>query len=134
MPISNLPALLRNASPKLQQGIYVFCCVTKWPDIALDSIRMAFRESEGWTLILSKAVADEAGLPYDYEAAMITLTVNSALEAVGFTAAFTARLAESDIGCNVVAGFHHDHLFVAYADADKAINELNRLGNTDTST
>ena len=36
-------------------------------------------------------------------------------------------LARSGISCNVVAGFHHDHLFVPHADASRARDALELL-------
>jgi hypothetical protein len=58
---------------------------------------------------------------------MITLTVHSSLAAVGLTAAFSARLAREGIGANVVAAFHHDHIFVPAADAERALAALKAL-------
>ena len=52
------------------------------------------------------------------EFAWLTLSIQSSLEAVGLTAAVSARLAERDIACNVLAGYHHDHLLVPVARAD----------------
>jgi hypothetical protein len=36
--------------------------------------------------------------------------VHSSLDAVGFMAAVTTRLAKINIGVNPVSGFYHDHL------------------------
>ena len=58
---------------------------------------------------------------------MITLTVHSALDAVGFLAAVTARLAAAGIGANPVSAFFHDHLFVPAARADEALALLRSL-------
>jgi hypothetical protein len=66
-------------------------------------------------------------LVYEYVAAWITMEVNSALDAVGFTAAFAQALTEHSIGCNVVAAFHHDHLFVGRADGKRAVEILQKL-------
>ena len=44
-----------------------------------------------------------------------------ALEAVGLTAHVSRVLAERDIPCNVLAGYHHDHLLVPVGRADEAI-------------
>ena len=38
--------------------------------------------------------------------------MTSALDAVGLTAVVAAALADDGIPANVVAGFHHDHVFV----------------------
>ena len=53
--------------------------------------------------------------------------MHSSLAAVGLTAAFAKALAGEGISCNVIAGFHHDHLFVAEADAERALTRLQRL-------
>jgi hypothetical protein len=43
------------------------------------------------------------------------------------TAAVAGALAERGIACNVVAGFHHDHLFVPWGRRDEALVLLQRL-------
>jgi hypothetical protein len=43
----------------------------------------------------------------------VTLGVHSSLDAVGFMAAITTRLAKISIGVNPVSGFYHDHLYVS---------------------
>ncbi|OON80666.1 hypothetical protein B1H18_12445 [Streptomyces tsukubensis] len=60
-------------------------------------------------------------------AGWITLRVRSALDAVGLTAAVATELAHAELSCNVVAGFHHDHLFVPYGRAEEAVALLERL-------
>jgi hypothetical protein len=79
------------------------------------------REDEGTTAI----VAQEGG-----GFARITLMVHSALDGVGLTAAVAGALAERGIACNVVAGFHHDHLFVPRERAEEALECLQRLSQT----
>ena len=73
--------------------------------------------------------ADVAGLAYDYVAGWITLRVVSALEAVGLTAAFARELADAGLSCNVVAGYHHDHIFVPHEQAEQAVAALNGLAH-----
>ena len=63
-------------------------------------------------------------LPVTVELAWLTLEVHSSLESVGLTAAVSARLAARGIACNVIAGYHHDHLLVPVARADDAIEAL----------
>lgn len=87
-------------------------------------------EAEGLTLVVRREEADAAGLAYDFVAGWITLRVHSALEAVGLTAAVSTALADAGISCNVVAGFHHDHLFVPYVQADHAVALLHRLARS----
>jgi hypothetical protein len=55
--------------------------------------------------------------------------VHSELEGVGLTAAVSSALAEVRIACNVVAGFHHDHLFVPWERRGEALVVLQRLAS-----
>jgi hypothetical protein len=81
-------------------------------------------EGELTTLVLPVEAARRAGLHVTVELAWLTLTVFSSLEAVGLTAAVSAALTEQGIACNVLAGYHHDHLLVPAARADDAIAAL----------
>ncbi|BAS07926.1 acetyltransferase [Arthrobacter sp. Hiyo4] len=90
-------------------------------------IEAAVREAEGLTVVLPRERADSLGLHYDFVAAWITLEVHSALEAVGLTAAVGKALTDARISCNVLAGFHHDHLLVPVADAPRAVEALAEL-------
>jgi uncharacterized protein len=96
------------------------------PPEGLDAFAV-IREDEGVTLVLTQRQADGAGLPYDYVAARITLTIHSALAAVGLTAAVSRVLADAGISCNVIAGFAHDHLFVDWDRGQEAAALLGRL-------
>lgn len=123
----DLHALLTGMSPQLNTGEYVF---TVAPDGCVPAgVRpvVTVAEEEGLTLIVPRQDADRAGLAYDYVAGWITLRVHSALESVGLTAAVAEALAKGGISCNVVAGFYHDHLFVAHADAPRARDILELL-------
>ena len=127
---TDLTQLLKTMKPMLRQGDYVFCTlpnVTHCPP-HLDPIGY-FREDEGLTLILPKPQADAAGLPYPAVFALITLTVHSSLEAVGFMAAIATHLASHGISVNPVSAFYHDHLFVPAKDADRAIALLQSLND-----
>ncbi|PKH20781.1 ACT domain-containing protein [Pseudomonas fluorescens] len=122
-----LATLLRSMSPHLNEGDYVFCTL---PDHRIPvgcEVIASVREQEGLTLILERQQAQQAGLAFDYVAAWITLNVHSALEAVGLTAAFASALGQAGISCNVIAGYHHDHLFVGRADAQRAMQVLQQL-------
>jgi hypothetical protein len=88
---------------------------------------LTFREQEGTTLVIPREEAVASGLRYAFASRLITLTVHSALDAVGFLAAITARLAEAGISVNAVSAFHHDHLFVAVDQADEAMAVLREM-------
>ena len=77
--------------------------------------------------MLKKEDAARHGIEGTFEAAWITLTVHSDLAAVGFLAAVAAALASEGIPCNAIAAFHHDHLFVPVAMAERAMAALERL-------
>jgi uncharacterized protein len=123
----DLAKLLKSMKPVLENGDFVFCSVTDLTKVNLEDVLLFFREKEGITLILSKGIADALGFDYTFVAAWITLTVHSALEAVGLTAAFSNALAAQNISCNVVAAYYHDHIFVAKEDAEKAMNVLSQF-------
>ncbi len=125
--ITDIQTLLKTMTPELHAGEYVFCAVPSLDGINTDNIICFFKEAEAVTIIVSKETAGALGLSYDYVAAWITLTVHSSLQAVGLTAAFSAALAKASISCNVIAGYYHDHIFVAHADAEKAMEALNAL-------
>jgi predicted N-acetyltransferase YhbS len=122
----NLQALLAALKPVLREGEYVYVL---WPHgrPLEPGIEAAVREAEGLTVVLPRDKADSLGLHYDFVAAWITLEVHSALEAVGLTAAVGKALTDARISCNVLAGFHHDHLLVPVADAPRAVETLAEL-------
>ena len=126
---TNLTTLLKNMTPVLNEGDYVYCTVSSLHSIDTANIIGLFKEEEGITVILKKEVADQLQLEYSYIAAWITLTVHSSLAATGLTAAFSTALAQEGISCNVVAAYYHDHIFVAKEDADKAVVALKKLSN-----
>lgn len=121
---TNLARLLQSMTPQLNPGQYVFCCIPAEYDCSGLQPIASLRESEGLSLVLPREVADAYNLSYDYVAAWITLEVHSSLAAVGLTASFSTALAQAGISCNVVAGFHHDHLFVPCERAEKALSTL----------
>lgn len=92
---------------------------------------MRFREAEGITLILPAGLGGAAGDAADIAESprfrRITLTIHSSLEAVGLTAAIAGALTRAGISANVVAAFHHDHVFVPAGDAEAALAILQRL-------
>lgn len=126
---TNLQQLLRTMKPALNEGEFIFYSLPDLSVININDIIFSFKEKEGFTVILEKSLADKLNIPYSFVAAWITLTVHSSLEAVGLTAAFSKALADEQISCNVVAGFYHDHIFVAKQDAERAMQALGKLSS-----
>jgi hypothetical protein len=116
----NLEMLLRAMNPMLHEDEFVY---GTQPEITGNPV-CAFREPEGWTLVLRRAEAERLGIPFTYPCRMITLTVHSSLEAVGLLAEIAARLAFHGISVNVVSGYYHDHLFVPVDRAEEALAVL----------
>lgn len=130
--ISHLPTLLRSMSPVHNPGVYVFTSLPAGVAIDPQHIIASIREPEGLSVVLAEADAVRLNRPIHYRAAWLTLTVHSDLQAVGLTAAVSGALAQAGISCNVVAGAHHDHLFVPFALADAAMAALLQLQHTPT--
>ncbi|NDV56720.1 ACT domain-containing protein [Bacteroides sp. 519] len=124
--IKDLDILLSSMEPVLDERDFVFCT---FPDISWDNISQlnpigVFNEKEGMTLILSKKEADDQEISYESVYKLISLNVHSSLDAVGLTAAFSAKLAENNISTNVVAAYYHDHIFVPAQKAELAMTVL----------
>ena len=94
------------------------------PDV---DVAATIMEDEGPTSVVSVADAERLGERPGFVAAWLTLDVTSALDAVGLTATVATALAADGIACNVLAGFHHDHVLVPEDRADDAIASLMRL-------
>lgn len=124
---ADLHCLLRSMSPVRNPGVYVFVDLPAGTPLDPRAVVACIREPEGTSVVLAEADALRLGLPVLFRAAWLTLTVHSDLHAVGFTAAFSAALGQAGISCNVVAGVHHDHVFVPCAQADAAMAALLRL-------
>ncbi len=126
---TRLETLLAAMRPRLHPEVYVFATTAAAYDAAALAPLLVFQESEGTTLIVTRAAAEAAGLAHEFPCRRITLEVHSALEAIGFIAAVAARLAEAGIGANPVAGFYHDHLFVPEDRAEEALAALEALAS-----
>lgn len=116
----------RDLAPSLAGEPYVFTAVD---GAAAPGVPMfaAILEDEGLTLVLTKADADMARLPYSYVAGRITLGVESSLDEIGLTAWVSRVLADAEISCNVIAGSAHDHLFVDWDRRFQALDLLRSL-------
>ena len=125
-PVRDLKTLLDRLEPSLEAGEFVFCHVEGEVPRGVAPVA-TFREEEGLSVILERSVADRVGLVYDSSFARITLRVHSSLDAVGLTAAVAGALARHGIAANIVAAFHHDHVFVPFETAGTAIAILQGL-------
>jgi hypothetical protein len=95
----DLRTLLPEMKPEIQDGTFVFCSFPKDSNVPFTTEPLLiFREREGITVVLRRGEAERLGLAYQFPSRLITLTVHSSLDAVGFLAAITARLAEAGIG------------------------------------
>ena len=125
---NNFSRLIKPMKPVMNDGEFVFCSFKQYSEFDISEAICMFREQEGISVILPRKIAEEKLYKYAFPASWITLTVQSSLEAVGLTAVVSRALAENNISCNVVAGFNHDHIFVARRDAEKAMRILQDLG------
>lgn len=118
--VRDTSAMIAGMRPALQDGFWVFRSFAD-PDAAkphLPEALATFREAEGLSLILPDDGADPMAM------ACITLQVHSALDGIGLTAAVATALTGDGIPCNMVAAFHHDHVFVPANLAQRALDCL----------
>ena len=125
---TNLATLLRSMKPQLWDQPLVFCSLDPAAYERLKATPLGmFREREGITLIMDQQQADQAHLPYTDLWACITLTVHSSLSAVGFIAAISGELAAAGLSVNPVSAYYHDHLFVPWAERERAMQVLQKF-------
>jgi uncharacterized protein len=125
---TNLKNLLGSMKPLVKDGVFVFVTMPANDPLpsGIDPI-MSFRETEGRTLIITEQEAASLGLSATFHCRMVTLQIHSSLEAVGFLAAITTKLASAGMGVNPVSAFYHDHLFLAVHHVDEAMRLLEEL-------
>ncbi|MEX0306894.1 MAG: ACT domain-containing protein [Ruegeria sp.] len=121
-PVSETNAMIAGMRPEIQPGVFSFVIWPEqedWPE----NTRASYIEAEGLSLIvpIEAAPSDAVGMR------CITLQVHSSLEGVGLTAAVSAALAQNDIPANMVAGYHHDHVYVPCDMAEEALAILINL-------
>lgn len=124
---TDLARMLATLDVDRRPGRFTFV-TGEWPALAIVAAA-TISEDEGTTYVVTVEQAVAAGAPIDFEAVWLTLSVHSALHAVGLTAAFSAALGAEGIACNVLAGYHHDHLLVPADRADDAIGALRALSS-----
>ena len=102
---------------------FVFCCLHSNP-FKDEDVVMAFKEQEGMTYIVTQASAELLGIEFEQSWAWISVDTKTQLNATGITAHIATILGTHEIPCNVVAAFHHDHLFVPFELGSKALRVL----------
>ncbi len=126
---THLDDLLASLNPVLGTDTYVFCT---FPDAVYGEFFElspigCFQETEGLTLIITEKMARQHKIPCSAGFRAITLGLQSDLSDVGLTAAVSRCLADAGISANVVAAFHHDHIFVPADRAEEALEHLTSL-------
>ncbi|WP_171129121.1 MULTISPECIES: ACT domain-containing protein [unclassified Ruegeria] len=121
-PVKDTSAMITGMRPALQPDRFAF---VRWPDGTPwpDGTRASCVEEEGLSLIVPISAAPEDAVAMR----CITLQVHSSLEGVGLTAAVSNALAQANIPANMVAGFHHDHVYVPADQAEDALRVLVQL-------
>lgn len=132
-PQTDLARMLATLQVDVRAGEYVFVSAARAQSLPLELAHASVVEDEGLTCVLRREDADARGLAYDFVAAWLSLRVHSALQAVGLTAAVSRVLAERGIACNVLAGFHHDHLLVPVDRREEAVRVLHGLRGEEPS-
>jgi hypothetical protein len=121
--------MISGMTPVVRPGVFVFATsnnsalVTSLYPEAIST----FKEDEGVSMLVPLEIARKSGLNVDSPMRCITLNVFSSLHGVGLTAAVSTALADNGIACNMVAAFHHDHVFVPSGMVDQALEVLMSL-------
>ena len=106
--VGSTQGMIAGMDPQLDPETYVFATMTGALPATLVPLA-TITEAEGLSVIVTAEQAKQTGLTTDHPMRRITLSVYSALDGVGLTAAVATVLADNGIACNMVAGFHHDH-------------------------
>lgn len=121
---TDLAKMLASLAVTRRPGVFTYIAVEIPTPGLLAAAHAVVKEGPLTTIVLPVESAQRAGQLITVRFAWLTLSVQSSLEAVGLTAAISTRLAELDIPCNVLAGYHHDHLLVPVERVDDAIGAL----------
>ena len=131
----DLGKLLKGMKPKLADGKFFIATVPESEMLVLADylgyITAIYREDEGLTVVFSEEIKEgveelsEATVAGPF--ALITLSVESDLFAVGFLAEITGALAKEGISVNAFSAYFHDHLLVPYGRSKDAMDALRGL-------
>lgn len=121
---TDLDAMVASLAVERRPGVFTYIAVEVPTPGLLASAHAVVKEGRLTTIVLPVEAAERAGRLVTVRFAWLTLTVQSSLEAVGLTAVVSARLAALAIPCNVLAGYHRDHLLVPVDRVDDAIGAL----------
>jgi uncharacterized protein len=123
----DLVKLCASLNSVMAQPVYVYC---SFIDFSLPAGLTAFctvREEEGLTAVVERSDAERLRLPYTFESRLITLSVHSSLEAVGFIAVISRTLAQAGIPCNAIAGYYHGHVLIPIGRAEEAMTLFRKI-------
>lgn len=129
----DLRVLLSNLSPVVSADEFIFVSLSEQESeddkhrVLMTEAKGIFKEAEGVTFILACQLATKHGLSGEGPFKCITCEVHSSLDAVGMTAAMSTALGRAGISANVVAAYHHDHIFVQSDKAPRAVEVLKEL-------
>jgi hypothetical protein len=123
--------MISGMTPVVQPGTYVFITTNDPTLVASISSKAisTFKEDEGMSMLIPVELAEKSMLNVDHPMCCFRLNVFSSLEGVGLTAAVSTALGDNGIPCNMVAAFHHDHVFVPSQMCDQAQGILTSLQN-----
>jgi len=121
---TDLNVMLSTLGVKRRAGVFAYIAVEVPTPGLLAAAHAVVKEGRLTTIVLPVDAAERAGQATDVQFAWLTLTVESSLDAVGLTAVVSGRLADVGVSCNVLAGYHHDHLLVPVDRVDDAIAAL----------
>ena len=121
---TDLDAMLSTLGVQRRPGVFAYIAVEVPTPGLIAAAHAMVKEGRLTTIVLPVDVAERAGQSTDLQFAWLTLSVQSSLAAVGLTAVVSGRLAALGIPCNVLAGYHHDHLLVPVDRVDDAISAL----------
>jgi hypothetical protein len=129
-PESDLSVLLSKLNPERVPGSFVFVSVGFSESLKGVAPLASVMEAEGLSVVLHREDADRLGLHYSFVGAWITLNVYSSLETVGLTGAVATTLTRAGISCNMIAGYHHDHILVPEHRLVDALSRLKELSES----